>query len=117
MVRFIIGGKRVGDAVYLHEALLAEQPPEVCRVITEAVRIVALPSLTFNVVRISLRRPEVALLDYPDFFREPFPVLRRSWLTDLDTTRVSMSDFSMQGNPPILELLSAWPDESRQFVG
>lgn len=119
MVRAIIGGKRVGDAVYMHETLLADQLPEVRAMIAEAAGTVDLPSVTFNVVRVTLRRPEVALLDYPDFFQEPFPVLQRSWLISLDTARVAMSDFSMQENPPILHrkelLLPATHPERRNF--
>lgn len=118
LVRLIDGGKRVGDAVYMHQSLLAEQPRVVRGLIAEAVDMAALPSEAFNVVRVTLRRPEVALLDYPEFFEDPFPVLRRSWLVGLDTARVSTSDFSMQENPPILHrkeliLPAAHPERER----
>lgn len=101
-IRLIEGGKRVGDAVYLHEALLASQPAAVQELSAAAASRVNIPATAFNVIRFSTRRPEVAFLYYPDFFVEPFPALRSSWLIRLSTAQTTHSDFSAQDNPPIL---------------
>lgn len=109
-VRLIEGGKRVGDAVYLHTSLLAEQPPALLEFIAAVAGQAGAPAAGFNVLRIALKEPEVALLDYPAFFEDPFPSLRMSWLVNLKTGRVAPSDFATRENPPILhrkELLLA----------
>jgi hypothetical protein len=77
-IRLVNGGKRVGDAVYMHQALLAQQPGAVQDLVAAASRLADLDDGAFNVVRISTRRLEVAFLCYPDFFTDPFPVLRSS---------------------------------------
>ncbi len=117
-LRLINGGMRVGDAVYMHQTLLAQQPAPVQHLAAAASRLADLPETAFNVVRISTRRLEVAFLCYPDFFTDPFPVLRASWLVRLSTAQTAHSDFSSQDNPPILhrkELLLplAHPDYPR----
>ncbi len=117
-IRVVRCGKRVGNSIYLHQELLARQPPVVGGLAAEAARLAELPSTAFNVVRLSTRRPEVALLHYPNFFTEPFPALKASWLVRLSTTQTTHSDFSRQENPPILhrkELLlpKEHPDYSR----
>ncbi len=101
-IRLVEGGKRVGDAVYLHEALLASQPAAVQELSAAAAGLINLPATAFNVIRFSTRRPEVAFLYYPEFFAEPFPALRSSWLVRLSTAQTTHSDFSTQDNPPIL---------------
>ena len=109
-VRLIDGGKRVGDGVYLHTSLLAEQSPAFRDLVTAVVGLAGPGAAGFNVLRVALRLPEVALLDYPAFFEDPFPSLRMSWFVDLKTGRVTASDFSARENPPILhrkELLLA----------
>lgn len=100
--RLLDGGKRVGDAVYLHVSLLEEQCGAVRDLVMAAVTLAPDADGRFSVVRIALRRPEIGLLDYPGFFEEPFPTLRASWLVDLDIGRVSTVDFSGRDNPPIL---------------
>jgi DNA phosphorothioation-associated putative methyltransferase len=117
-IRLVEGGKRVGDAVYLHETLLATQPTPVQELAADAARLAELTGAAFNVVRVSMRRPEVAFLYYPDFFTDPFPALRSSWLVRLSTAQTAHSDFTIQENPPILhrkELLlpPAHPDRAR----
>src|SRR5689334_19041590 len=99
-IRLLIGGKRVGDAVYMHSSLIEEQAAEVRALVGEACAL-ARPG-AYTVVRLALRRPEVGLLDYPLFFDDPFPALRLSWLVDLSSARVVAGDFSSRENPPIL---------------
>jgi hypothetical protein len=101
-IRLIEGGKRVGDAVYMHEALLAQQPADIRDLAAAASQLASLTHDVFNVIRFSTRRPEIAFLSYPAFFTDPFPVLRASWLVRLSTGQIAHSDFSTQDNPPIL---------------
>ena len=116
-VRLIEGGKRVGNAVYLHTSMLNEQAAAVLEIAVE-VQSLAGRSEAFDVIRFSTSRPKVALLRYPGFFADPFPALQGSWLVDLEARSLTVSDFSSRANPPILhrkELLLAQghPDRSR----
>ncbi|HEV7345006.1 MAG TPA: DNA phosphorothioation-associated putative methyltransferase [Devosia sp.] len=101
-IRRVEGGKRVAESLYLHSSLLGEQAPEAQRLVEAARHAAQIGPDDFNVVRFSLRKPEVALLSYPTFFEDAFPAVRRSWLVDLSIGRVSESDFSAQDNPAIL---------------
>lgn len=101
-VRELNGGKRLHDVVYMHSTLIRLQTPIVRELIDEAARLAKVTEDDFSIARISQNRPEVALLDYPDFFDDPFPALRTSWLIDLTTQRASRRDFGDQENPLIL---------------
>ena len=117
-IRLIDGGKRIGDGVYLHTSLLGEQTPALRDLVVAAVAMAGVGAADFNVVRVALRQPEVALLDYPAFFEDPFPSLRMSWFVDLKVGRVATSNFSARENPPILhrkELLLARDHPNREF--
>lgn len=118
--RLLEGGKRVGDAVYMHVSLLVEQSGAVRDLVMAAVTLAPDADDCFSVVRIALRRPEIGLLNYPRFFEEPFPTLRASWLIDLEAERVSTVDFSARDNPPILHrkelLLPAHHPERGRFA-
>lgn len=118
--RLLDGGKRVGDAVYMHVSLLEEQSRAVSDLVMAAATLAPSADGRFSVVRIALRRPEIGLLDYPGFFEEPFPALRASWLVDLGTGRVAAVDFSARDNPPILHrkelLLPAQHPERARFA-
>ncbi len=96
------GGKRVNDAVYLHCLLVAEQADAVKRLVAAAQSLAGLSEEKFGIVRISGKLPEIALLDYPGFFDEPFPQLSTSWLVDLTSRRATRRDFENQANGLIL---------------
>ncbi|MBX9596016.1 MAG: DNA phosphorothioation-associated putative methyltransferase [Roseomonas sp.] len=96
------GGKRVGDHVYMHVSLLAAQDEPVRKLVEVATALAGAANAACSVVRIARSRPEVALLDYPDFFTEAFPTLRASWVVDLATERATAREFIGQANPPIL---------------
>jgi len=96
------GGKRVGDHTYMHRALVEGQDAAVRRLVKEATCAAGLSLPDYNIVRISRDRPELALLNYPAFFDDPFPALHTSWLVDLSDMRVTRRDFMGQNNPLIL---------------
>jgi DNA phosphorothioation-associated putative methyltransferase len=96
------GGKRVGDHTYMHQALVEAQEPAARRIVDAAACAAGLSLQNYNIVRLSRDRPELALLNYPKFFDDPFPALRTSWLVDLTDRRVSRRDFPNQDNPLIL---------------
>lgn len=101
-IGLISGGKRVAENSYLHVDLLSQQDEELREVVHRAMRAAGVGDHEFNVVRLARARSEIALLQYADFFEDPFPVLQQSWLIDIDGERVQLSSFASQENPPIL---------------
>lgn len=55
----------------------------------------------FNVVKLG-QDGDVSLLDYPDFFEQAFPALRRCWTVDLFKSSVRYRTYEDSLNPPIL---------------
>jgi len=56
----------------------------------------------YNVIRYDVASNRINLLNYPDFFDEPFPVLKESWGVDLATGEFSYRTYEYSLNPPIL---------------
>ncbi|SEQ14072.1 DNA phosphorothioation-associated putative methyltransferase [Ectothiorhodospira magna] len=128
-------GKRIGLSTYLHiESVPSLEEPlrSIWEYAIEAASSAfeLTPGKSFNVVRLESRRAgvsaeasvsnkecrntfkEVALLNYPDFFDEPFPALADSWRYVPESSESSYRSYRHSLNPPILhrkELLLA-PD-------
>lgn len=104
-------GKRIRNALYIHESALAWLPA----IKWERVRIASsFCELQWNVARIEPNR--IGLLLYRDFDLDPFPALAASWSFATGAAMPSTRDFSKCANPPILhrkELLVA-PDHPRR---
>jgi len=96
-------GKIVGGFHYFHVSAidLTDLP------IQESVRWAAgLSQLSigghFNVVKIAIDSIDLSLLDYADFYNDPFPALARSWRFSRSTERIAYRDYRESANPPIL---------------
>lgn len=98
-----IPGKIVGQRTYFHIAAGSELNPVWADRWREAERLAGIARIDlYNLVRIDSEGPCIALLNYPGFFEEPFPVLRESWLVNLDSGTVSYRSYADSLNPPIL---------------
>lgn len=110
-------GKVVGQHRYFHTQLLPQLPPEDRERIETAIQVAQVnPGEHFNVVKLVTDSAQVTLLDYPGFFDEAFPVLRRFWTVDLRQSTCRHRTYEDSSNPPILhrkELLLP-PDHPRQ---
>ncbi|TWA66696.1 DNA phosphorothioation-associated putative methyltransferase [Azospirillum baldaniorum] len=95
-------GKAVGLRLYLHASALVQALPEDAARVGRAQALAEIVADQFNVVRIERHGDAVALLDYPGFFDEAFPVLARSWRVDTGSGKVSFRDYRDSFNPPIL---------------
>ena len=58
------------------------------------------PNVTL--IKFHLDQPKLSYLHYPDFDREPHPLLRNSVIVDLATGEVRLRDYSDVPNPPLL---------------
>jgi DNA phosphorothioation-associated putative methyltransferase len=95
-------GKRLPQALYLHESCLGSLPREVATAVEQAREIACVAVGAFNVVKLALTQPKVSLLHYPRFFEDGFPSLGASWSVDLIRRRVVRKDYTGEANPPVL---------------
>lgn len=114
-------GKAVGRKIYVHvnaintgseiDTLLMD------RLATAETLVGIRRGKDFNLVRLDLATGEMALLNYPSFFDEPFPTLMESWRLDPLSGAVSHRTYADSLNPPILhrkELLLPENDPRRE---
>jgi len=95
-------GKTVAQHTYLHMEALRSDPSIPREMMDQAAALARIkPDRDFNVIKLG-REGTISLLDYPGFFDEAFPVLKRYWTVDLarGTFRFRCYDGSL--NPPIL---------------
>ena len=97
-------GKQVYDKLYSHVCGLDQMPEETKALISEAIRLGGTSSVNqdFNVVRVRADHNEVALLDYPRFFEDAFPILARSWRVHVPGGLIGFRDYRQSLNPPVL---------------
>lgn len=111
-------GKFVGGHLYLHTSALALLPDAWRALVDQAAQFAELVIDThFNVVKLQADDDALSLLQYRDFFDDPFPALSRSWRISLSTKHAVYRTYEESRNPPILhrkELLLAPDDERRQ---
>lgn len=106
-----IAGKRIADHFYLHASALALLAEPLRQRIEAAASLagVALGDEA-NAVKLNDDASRLTLLDYPGFFEEGFPALRRYWTVEAAAGTVRFRTYEGSLNPPILhrkELLLA----------
>jgi DNA phosphorothioation-associated putative methyltransferase len=110
-------GKKIGGRTYVHIDTLSALDADWFARVENAKRLAQVThDEHFNVVRIDDSGPCISLLNYPDFFDDPFPALANSWNVDLDKGSVNYRTYNDSLNPPILhrkELLLP-PDHPRR---
>ncbi|OMB89905.1 SAM-dependent methyltransferase [Mycolicibacterium conceptionense] len=94
-------GKQTPSALYVHRSALGHLPP-VLRVYEACGRVLAGIVEHANVVKLSVREPQVSYLTYPDFDRNPHPTLRSAVIVNLRKLSVDWRDYSRSDNPPLL---------------
>lgn len=110
-------GKRVGNLTYVHVDALDCLDGSVRERVCAAGDVAGLRAgVHYNLVRVAEAGGAIALLHYPGFFEEPFPMLRERWLVEPDTATVAYRTWEDSRNPPILhrkELMLA-PEDPRR---
>lgn len=94
-------GKRLPSALYVHEWALHETP-HVLRVYEGCARWLVGEVDGANLIKLATDQAKVSYLEYPDFDRNPHPVLRRTTYVRIGTLDVDERDYSDSENPPIL---------------
>jgi DNA phosphorothioation-associated putative methyltransferase len=96
-------GKFVGGYLYLHTSALSGLPEAWRQSAARAVELAGVqPDADFNVLKLHQHGDELSLLDYRDFFDDPFPALGRSWRVSLGRGAVVYRTYEESRNPPIL---------------
>ncbi|MGX2041383.1 DNA phosphorothioation-associated putative methyltransferase [Methylocaldum sp. MU1018] len=103
-------GKTVAQNLYVHLSVLSPDGND--RELVEAAAALTNTSQEqdFNVIKFSQEGTRITLLDYPGFFEEGFPTLKRYWTADLSNGTFRFRTYDGSLNPPILhrkELLLA----------
>jgi DNA phosphorothioation-associated putative methyltransferase len=93
-------GKILPDAVYFHASVLPELPPFL-RVYEGCAKALA-GSVPGTVIKLHRQQRKVSYLFYPEFEKDPHPVLNASLRADLQTFDIRFTDFRGSANPPIL---------------
>ncbi|MVF23126.1 DNA phosphorothioation-associated putative methyltransferase [Methylocaldum sp. BRCS4] len=96
-------GKNVAQNLYIHLSALDPNDKERRELILTASALTdTCPGQDFNVVKFSHDSARLTLLDYPGFFEEGFPALKRYWTVDLGNGTVHLRAYEGSLNPPIL---------------
>ncbi|MDD5037368.1 MAG: peptidase M15, partial [Methylococcaceae bacterium] len=95
-------GKTVAQNTYVHIDALEILTPMWREMIAQASALTqAEAGRDFNVIKLG-QEGGVSLLDYPGFFEQAFPVLKRYWTVDLANSSVRFRSYADSLNPPIL---------------
>lgn len=96
-------GKTVAQHTYFHVSMTDSLESELRDLVKTASGMAqSQHAVTCNVIKIAHDRNAVSLLDYPGFFEEAFPTLRRYWTIDLEKQTVRYRTYEESLNPPIL---------------
>ena len=93
-------GKILPDALYFHASALPELPPFL-RVYEGCAKALA-GSVPATVIKLYRQQRKISYLFYPEFEKDPHPVLNASLRIDLQTFDIRLTDFRESVNPPIL---------------
>jgi DNA phosphorothioation-associated putative methyltransferase len=94
-------GKQTPSALYVHRSAMAEIPP-VLQVYEGCARVLAGSIPSANMIKLSVTKPQVSYLTYPDFDKDPHPVLGSAITVNLRRLTVDWRDYSRSDNPPLL---------------
>ncbi len=93
-------GKLLPGALYVHREALHQLDPILQNYEQQARINQHLSEAT--IIKFSTDKPKISYLFYPDFDREPHPVLTKSLVVDLGTLILSEWNYQNADNPPIL---------------
>jgi len=116
LVNHICVGKQLPDAVYLHTSACRLLSPELVTLVARIEEQYQIPNSCWNVLKFYRRDFKISLLQYPDFFSDPYPPLHHSYTIDLLRASARHTDFTGSDNPPILHRIEALLDPGHPDV-
>ncbi|RDV23919.1 DNA phosphorothioation-associated putative methyltransferase [Alteromonas aestuariivivens] len=95
-------GKKLPDAIYLHDSALLSVPDKLHKVILAVGNALKIPRDQWNIVKLSRKDFALSLLHYPDFEHDAYPALKQSVTVNLEKLSHKVTDYTSYDNPPIL---------------
>ena len=96
-------GKKLPDAIYLHEsAITSAIPPDLLSFAHNVIEKIEIPKNEWNIVKFYRRDFKLSLLLYPEFSSDSYPALLKSYTVNLENSTFRVSDYGKSDNPPIL---------------
>lgn len=109
-------GKKLPNAVYIHETALDSIPISLAKHLAQNILDLKLENDNWNIIKFFKRDHKVALLYYPGFDTYAYPSLNHSYIIDLDTRKYRKSDYSKSDNPPILHRKETFVQDSYPLI-
>lgn len=103
-IKLITYGKKLPDALYVLEEFLYDMNP----ILYDFIAILKRNTIsnneieTFNLIKLFRNDFKISFLSYPNFMKDPHPVLHKSITITLNTGKVRSFNYSKSQNPPIL---------------
>ena len=95
-------GKKLPDAIYIHDSTLPQLPDKLRNVILAIGKALKIPREQWNLIKLSRKQFSLSLLHYPTFEEESYPALKQSVTVDLQKLTHKVTDYTNYDNPPIL---------------
>ena len=102
LVKQLSLGKQLPDAVYIHRSVLEHLPTPLTTLLVDTIETYELKDFEYQVIKLAKKNFKLSLLNYPNFFNEPFPILTTSCTINLETGKYRISSYANSANPPIL---------------
>jgi DNA phosphorothioation-associated putative methyltransferase len=102
LVKQLTVGKKLPDAIYIHESCLEQIPPKLSGLINAVGKALKIPEDKWNIVKLSRSSFSLSLLNYPSFFKDAYPHIHQSVIVDLAKLSHKVTDYTNYDNPPIL---------------
>ena len=77
-------GKKLPDAVYLHQSLMQDLPLDLNEYLLTIINKLEISSEQWNILKLSRTNLQCSLLYYPDFFSYAYPSLHTSYSINLE---------------------------------
>lgn len=102
LIKSIDFGKKLPDAIYLHEEYLKFLPLELQNFIDGLSNTLELEPYDWNLIKLFRKSFKVSFLSYPDFYKDSYPALTKSVSVDLEKLSHKVIKYDQNENPPIL---------------
>ena len=109
-------GKKLPDAIYLHESAMAAIPHDLHAFLLSAIGELELASAPWNIIKFFKKDFKISLLHYPSFFVDSYPPLHTSHTIDLEKSTVRSSSYEKSDNPPILHRKETFLEQNHPSV-
>jgi len=95
-------GKKLPDAIYIHESAISSISLELASLTINILEALEIPEENWNIIKFLRKDFKISFLNYPDFETYAYPSLHHCYTVDLHKLAVRIANYSASENPPIL---------------